>query len=100
MTQSNIIDANLLSHAELMLISKELVADNLQLRNQLTNLLEQAHCNQQIMQRHQLLDLELIGANSFRELIDCLFQTFTESSELDVVTLSLLDPEYEIRRIL
>ncbi|HEV7617405.1 MAG TPA: sensor domain-containing diguanylate cyclase [Burkholderiaceae bacterium] len=81
-------------------MSNGLLSEYLQLRDQLTDLLEQAHRNQQIMRRNQMLDLKFIGADSFRELIDSIFQTFTESSELDVVTLLLLDPEYDIRRIL
>jgi diguanylate cyclase (GGDEF)-like protein len=81
-------------------MSNQLLPENLQLRDQLASLLDQAHRNQQIMQRHQALDLQFIGADSFRELIDSLFRTFVESSELDVVTLSLLDAEYDIRRIL
>jgi len=78
----------------------DLFAENVQLRDQLAKLLEQGHRNQQIMRRHQMLDLQFIGAGSFRELIDSIFHTFAESSELDVVSLALLDPEYAIRRIL
>src|SRR5207248_2248448 len=81
-------------------MSNKLFAENVQLRDQLADLLDQAHRNQQIMRRHQILDLEFIGAGSFRELIDSIFHVFAESSELDVVTLALLDPEYSIRRIL
>jgi diguanylate cyclase (GGDEF)-like protein len=81
-------------------MSKELIAANAQLRDQLAELLDQGHRNQQIMRRHQTLDLQFIGAGSFRELIDSIFISFAESSELDVVTLALLDPEYSIRRIL
>jgi two-component system cell cycle response regulator len=81
-------------------MSNELTAENTQLRDQLAELLDQGHRNQQIMRRHQILDLQFIGAGSFIELIDSIFHTFAESSELDVVTLCLLDPEYAIRRIL
>jgi two-component system cell cycle response regulator len=81
-------------------MSNDLAAENLQLRTQLADLLEQARRNQQIMQRHQMFDLKFIGAGSFRELIDSIFGSLKESSELDVVTLSLIDAEYDIRRIL
>jgi two-component system cell cycle response regulator len=81
-------------------MSNELSAANVQLRDQLADLLDQGHRNQQIMRRHQMLDLQFIGAGSFRELIDSIFHTFAESSELDVVTLALFDPQYSIRRIL
>jgi two-component system cell cycle response regulator len=81
-------------------MSNKLVTENLQLHNQLKLLLEQAHRNQHIMQRYQEFDLKFIGANTFQELIDSVFDTLTEASELDVVTLSLIDPDAEIRRIL
>jgi two-component system cell cycle response regulator len=77
----------------------DLLAENALLREQLKTLLEQAHRNQQIMRRHQTLDLKFIGAGSFRELISSVFQAFIDTS-LEVVTLTLLDPDYGIRRIL
>jgi len=81
-------------------MSNQLVDENTQLRRQLSELLEHARRNQDIMQRYQAFDLKFIGANSFQELIDSVFDTLTEASELDVVTLALIDPEAEIRRIL
>lgn len=81
-------------------MTNPLVSENSQLRSQLQLLLKEAHRNQQIMQRYQELDLQFIGANTFQELIDSVFDTLTEASELDVVTLTLIDPEAEIRRIL
>lgn len=74
--------------------------DPRQLRAQLMALLAQARHNQQIMERHQWLDLQLIGTAGFVELIDVIFHTLRTSSELDVVTLALIDPSYDIRRIL
>lgn len=81
-------------------MSNMLAEENRRLREDLTLLLEQAHRNEEIMRRHHEFDLKFIGAGSFRELIDTIFTTLKESSELDVVTLSLLDPGYDIRRIL
>lgn len=81
-------------------MSQDLVIENQQLRNQLTQLLRQAEQNQQILKRFQSFDLQFIGAASFRELADTIFYSFTAASELDTVTLLLLDPEYDIRRIL
>jgi two-component system cell cycle response regulator len=81
-------------------MSTDLATENLRLRAQLTELLEQARRNEQIMQRNQMIDLKFIGAGSFRELIESIFDTLKESSELDVVTLSLIDADYGIRRIL
>ena len=81
-------------------MSNALSAENHQLREQLANLLEQARSNQEILQRHHAFDLAFISAGSFSELIESIFKTLTESSDLDVTTLSLIDADYEIRRIL
>ncbi len=81
-------------------MSQDLMTENLHLRKQLSQLLHQAQQNQQILQRHQAIDLELIGAGSFLELIDTIFHAFAGSAGLDVATLLLLDPDYAIRRIL
>jgi two-component system cell cycle response regulator len=74
--------------------------ENRKLRDQLTLLLDQARANQEIMQRYQEFDLQFIGADGFRDLIDRVFDTLSASSELDVVTLTLFDPDHEIRGIL
>lgn len=81
-------------------MSQQLIKENQELRNQLAQLLQQAQHNQQILQRHQAFDLQLIAAASFRELIDTILYGFAKTAGLDVVTLSLLDPDYDIRRIL
>lgn len=78
----------------------ELAKENRRLRDQLAQLLAQAQRNQQILQRHQVFDLQFIAAGSFRELIDTIFHSFAKSAALDIVTLALLDPDYDIRRIL
>lgn len=72
-------------------VVNQLRAENFALRTQLENLLEQAHRNQNIMSRHQSFDLKLIGASSFRELIENIFSALAKMSELDIVTLGLLD---------
>jgi len=74
--------------------------ENQQLREQLTLLLGQARANQEIMQRYQEFDLEFIGADTFLDLVERIFESLCTSSELDVVTLTLFDPEHEIRGIL
>lgn len=89
-----------MAHPEPTSTSAALAAENRRLREQLADLLEQAQRNQQIMQRHQMFDLQFIGAGSFRELLGSIFETLKASSELDVVTLSLIDADYDIRRIL
>lgn len=79
---------------------QDLVAENRLLRSQLAQLLRQAQENQQILQRYQFFDLQFIAASGFQELIDAVLHRFAQAAELDAVTLVLLDPDYEIRRIL
>ena len=43
------------------------------------------------MGRHQAFDLEIVGASTFPELIGTIFRTLPVVSELDGVTLSLVD---------
>jgi len=78
----------------------DLAAENLRLREQLTTLLEQARRNHKIMRRNQMFDLKFVGASSFEELITSIFDALRDSSELDVVTLVLIDHQYYVRRIL
>ncbi len=81
-------------------MSQQLERENRQLRHQLTQLLAQAQQNQLILERHQALDLQFIAADSFQALMDTLFHSLAAATSLDVVTLALLDPQYDIRRIL
>ena len=81
-------------------MSTELVAENRTLRGRLELLLEHAQRNQHIMKRHQSFDLKFIGTDSLRGLIESIFDTLSESSQLDVVTLTLVDGDYDIRRIM
>ncbi|MBP0600054.1 sensor domain-containing diguanylate cyclase [Herbaspirillum sp. LeCh32-8] len=77
-----------------------LMAENQQLRAELQDLLQQAHINQSIIERHQAFDLKLIGASEFRELIDAMLSTMPGVFNLETVTLSLIDDDYAIQRIL
>jgi len=81
-------------------MTDRLLVENQQLRAHLQDLLEQGHNNQQIMRRHHLLNLKLIGANSLIELLETIFQRLRDSSSLDLVTLLIFDSEYEIRRVM
>ncbi|MDO8654676.1 MAG: sensor domain-containing diguanylate cyclase [Undibacterium sp.] len=80
--------------------NEKLRTENRLLRQQLQDFLTQAHDNQLIMSRHQRLVLELIGAGSFRELIDSIFSTLASNSNLDIVTLSLIDRHHNLRLVL
>ncbi len=74
----------------------DLVAENQALRARMAFLLEQAERNHDIMCRHQSFDLEIVSASTFPELIGTIFRTLPVISELDGVTLSLLDEEDDI----
>ncbi|MFZ6656422.1 diguanylate cyclase [Undibacterium sp. TJN19] len=78
----------------------QLQHENQVLRARLQDLLEQAHRNQNIMARHQSFDLKIIGANSFRELVVNIFSSLAITSELDVVSLILLDRLGDLQQML
>jgi two-component system cell cycle response regulator len=79
---------------------RELEAENESLRARMAYLLEQAERNHDIMCRHQAFDLEIVGAASFPELIDTIFRTLPAISDLDIVTLCLVDPESDIHTVM
>jgi len=70
------------------------------LRRQLAQLLAEARRNEEILRRHQQIDLGFVGAGSFLELIDNISESLAAPSKLDVVTLALIDGDYEMRRML
>jgi two-component system cell cycle response regulator len=79
---------------------RELVAENESLRARMAYLLEQAERNHAIMCRHQAFDLEIVGAASFPELIGTIFRSLPVISELDIVTLCLVDRDADIRTVM
>lgn len=79
---------------------RELVAENESLRARMAYLIEQAERNHAIMCRHQAFDLEIVGAGSFPELIGTIFRSLPTISELDVVTLCLVDPDQDIHTVM
>jgi diguanylate cyclase (GGDEF)-like protein len=76
--------------------SRELIAENEVLRARLADLMAQAERNHDIMCRHQAFDLEIVGAANFPQLIGTIFRTLPVISGLDLVTLTLLDPDADI----
>lgn len=80
--------------------TKALIDENQKLRAELRNLQEQARLNQQIMQHHQAFDLRLISSSKLRDLIDTVSLLMPATFHLDVVTLTLIDHDFDIRRIL
>jgi two-component system cell cycle response regulator len=79
---------------------KDIHAENKMLRRRLEDYLAQAHKNESKMRRFQSHALRLIGLNSLFELIQDILYPNPAVFNWDVVTLLLLDPEYEVRRIL
>jgi two-component system cell cycle response regulator len=79
---------------------RELIAENEALRTQLTSLLDQAEGNHAIMMRHQAFDLEIVGAATFPELIGTIFRLLPVVSDLDAVTLSLVDTGADIYTVM
>jgi two-component system cell cycle response regulator len=80
--------------------SREMMAENESLRARMAYLLEQAERNHQIMCRHQAFDLDIVGAGSFPELIGIIFRNLPVTSELDIVTLSLVDQGSDIHTVM
>jgi len=80
--------------------AKDIYAENKMLRQRLEDYLSQAHKNESKLRRFQAHELRLIGLNSLFELIQDILYPNPAVFNWDVVTLLLLDPEYEVRRIL
>lgn len=75
-------------------------SENKLLRRRIEDYLAQAHKNESKMRRFQAYALRLIGLNSLLELIQEILYPDHSLFDWDVVTLLLLDPEYDVRRIL
>src|SRR5471032_718783 len=80
--------------------SVDLAAENQALRARMAYLLEQAERNHSIMCRHQAFDLEIVGSATFPELVGSIFRTLPIISELEAVTLSLIDDGADIRNVM
>ena len=80
--------------------SQELIAENAALRARMAYLLEQAERNHEIMCRHQAFDLEIVGSGSFPDLVGTIFRTLPVISELDIVTLTLIDEDADIHTVM
>jgi diguanylate cyclase (GGDEF)-like protein len=81
-------------------MNKHLQAENDLLRQQLEALLREARQNESKMRRFDQLQHQLIGADSLLELIRLLLSEYKQAFGIEFVTLALVDPEYEVSRIL
>ncbi|QBE63346.1 GGDEF domain-containing protein [Pseudoduganella lutea] len=79
---------------------EDLAAENRALRARMAWMLEQAERNHDIMMRHQAFDLEIVAATNFPELIGRIFGSLPAISELESVTLSLVDEGDDIRTVM
>jgi hypothetical protein len=52
------------------------------------------------MERHQRFELDAIACTKFEELIAHIFSALAQTSELEMVTLMLLDPRQELAAML
>jgi diguanylate cyclase (GGDEF)-like protein len=80
--------------------TRELMAENEALRARMAYLIEEAERNHAIMSRHQAFDLEIVGAASFPQLVGTIFRMLPEISDLDIVTLTLVDPGADIYMVM
>lgn len=71
-----------------------------ELRARLDHLLAEARKNEHKMRRFQALELKLIGLRSLHELIRTMLYPDRSQFDWDMVSLVLIDEEYELRRIL
>ncbi len=74
--------------------------ENQLLRRKLEDFMAQARQNERKLRRFQSLELHLIGLHSLYDLIKAILYPDYAIFKWDMVTLVLLDPEYEIQRIL
>lgn len=83
-----------------MLMQDDLYHENQILRRKLRAFLSQARENEQKQRRFHEQELRLISTSSLAELVQRLLFNYRTAFRLDVVSLVLHDPEYEIQRIL
>ncbi len=79
---------------------RALVAENEALRGRISHVMKQAARNHEIMCRHQAFDLEIVGASNFAQLVGTIFRMLPVISDLDSVTLSLVDTDADIYTVM
>lgn len=82
------------------LISSDEAGQDTSLRHRLDEVLAEGRQNERKLRRFQSLELRLIGLGSLWDLIEALLYPDAATLQWDVVTLLLVDPEYEVRRTL
>lgn len=79
---------------------RDLAEENESLRASMAYMMEQAERNHAIMCRHQAFDLEIVGSDGFPSLVSTIFRSLPVISDLDIVTLSLIDEGEDIRTVM
>ncbi len=80
--------------------SADLYAQNTLLRQKLDDFMSEARRNEEKLRRFERLELQLISTNSLYEFVKAIIYPDPFIFSWDFVTLTLVDPEYEIRRML
>jgi two-component system cell cycle response regulator len=83
-----------------MMDRDQLLENHEQLQAAFQELLEQARINQQIMQRHQAFDMQLLDADDLPDLFDIILNGMLEAFDLQFINLFLHDVKHDIRHIL
>ncbi|MEI7611697.1 MAG: sensor domain-containing diguanylate cyclase [Betaproteobacteria bacterium] len=81
-------------------MNNPLQSENFSLRQQLEVLLHEAQRNEDKMRRFDRLERRLIGAGSLVELVGLLLSEYKLAFAVEHVTLTLVDRDYEVTRIL
>lgn len=77
-----------------------LQTENFSLRQQLESLLNEARLNEDKMRRFDQLERQLISAQSLADLLHLLLADYRQAFGIELVSLALVDREYEAARIL
>ena len=70
-----------------------------ELRERLRALTEEVQRNEQLLRKTQAREIELLLAHSLGELFDRIVSGLRDAYGLDFVTLSLFDPQHELRHL-
>lgn len=78
----------------------DLEAENQRLQARLAEMKEEAARNESLLRKTQERELELLRATTLPQLLERLVHGLRASYQLDLVTLTLEDPQYELRHLL
>jgi diguanylate cyclase (GGDEF)-like protein len=87
-------------HLKIFMTTFGLKEENKLLRQQLQSLMDEARLNENKWRRLNQLEKQLIATRTLPDLIQAILQSYKSAYEIDVVTIVLADPEYEITRTL